>query len=249
MVTEKRTRESQVFHDLANKLMIAQSFLMEVEESGANPGLLSSELRRSYDIINRARESSCDCWKSEFEESIVRIIKTVQSMRSLNDSRCLKYFEDFLTTFFRKDPSSRSIKVMISELLPVLERLASPTYLGIFYTTNPGFDNTVDPEIEDLMINLVKNSIEARASIISIYVAVKHDHLVLIFDDDGIGVDPRILKLLKSGCAVSQKGPGRGLGLQSVRHFVDQREGFFEISSALGEGTRIVLSIPLFQEP
>lgn len=88
--------------------------------------------------------------------------------------------------------------------------------------------------IQELLTNAIKH---AQASHISIQLSRHPDHLNLILEDDGRGMDPQA------------QHSSKGLGLRSVRTRVEALQGEFTVDSRLGRGTTILIDIPLQAHP
>lgn len=78
--------------------------------------------------------------------------------------------------------------------------------------------------------NVVKH---ARANVVQIQLKYKQDSVRLEVIDDGLGFNPENVK---------QSG---GVGLQGIRERVQNSGGHFEIKSACGKGTHLMITIPI----
>jgi signal transduction histidine kinase len=88
------------------------------------------------------------------------------------------------------------------------------------------------------ILDLVQNSIEAKANYIK--VELKEDqHLCLIIQDDGCGMSEETLKQAISPFYTTRKTRKVGMGLSLIKMLTEQTEGNFEINSALGLGTTL----------
>lgn len=101
--------------------------------------------------------------------------------------------------------------------------------------------------VRQILINLISNAIRytprgsVRASI-----RWNGDALELEVTDTGIGIQPELkAAIFKPFNAGGQQGSkGAGLGLSIVKRLVDQMYGSISLVSALGEGTRFLVSLP-----
>ncbi len=88
--------------------------------------------------------------------------------------------------------------------------------------------------VQEAITNIVKH---ARAETVLIQCALGPQGVTIEIEDDGEGFDPESI----SGTAVG----GRGLGLAGIRERLDLLGGSAIIESAPGQGTRVVLTVPL----
>ncbi len=96
--------------------------------------------------------------------------------------------------------------------------------------------------MEDLslhILDIVENSIRAGAEHVSVKLNEKDGVLFLSIEDDGKGMDKRILQRVTSPFYSSKEGKKFGLGLSLLKHAVLETKGSFEINSSVGKGTRI----------
>lgn len=93
-----------------------------------------------------------------------------------------------------------------------------------------GIEEQIYRIVQEGLNNVVKH---ARAGMVQIQIFYEKDTIRLVVIDDGLGFDPDTIEL--SG----------GVGLQGIQERVQQLNGYLEIHSALGNGTRLTITIPL----
>jgi signal transduction histidine kinase len=96
-------------------------------------------------------------------------------------------------------------------------------------------DNTVEVfifrMIQELCTNVIKH---AQASEVNIYLTQQDNHEInIIVEDNGKGFDPKTITNTE------------GIGLKSIEKKVEQLGGTFNIDSAIGKGTTIVIDLPI----
>ncbi|MFT5103954.1 MAG: two-component system sensor histidine kinase DegS [Candidatus Latescibacterota bacterium] len=127
-------------------------------------------------------------------------------------------------------------------LLPAIQKLAKNASgtnklqidvqdFGLDERLENSLEITVFRIIQELVTNIIKH---ANASEASISVTQHEDSLNIIVEDDGKGFNP--LKLSKAD---------EGMGLDSIERRVEHLEGSMEVDSSEGNGTTIVIDIPL----
>ena len=90
--------------------------------------------------------------------------------------------------------------------------------------------------VQEAITNIVKH---ARAESVLIQCALGPRAVTIEIEDDGEGFDPASI----SGAAAAVGG--RGLGLAGIRERIELLGGSAIIESAPGQGTRVVLTVPL----
>lgn len=100
--------------------------------------------------------------------------------------------------------------------------------------------------------NLISNAIkyadtEKEASFIRVSVQVRKGNALIIFRDNGIGIEKSYLaKVFDMFYRATSKNEGAGLGLYIVKEAVEKLEGKIELQSHYGEGTEFKIQLPNF---
>lgn len=99
--------------------------------------------------------------------------------------------------------------------------------------------------IQQCLINLVKNAVEAMPSGGTLVVRTSFSgaHVLLAVEDTGVGIPAEIRDKVFSPF-FSTKGKGSGLGLAMIRKILDDMGGHAELASKPGAGTRVTLLLP-----
>jgi signal transduction histidine kinase len=106
-------------------------------------------------------------------------------------------------------------------------------------TTITGTHNHLHPEAETTLIRAVQEALanvqkHAQASAVQVTLSYMGDVLMLDIQDDGIGLDN-----------APPPSDGGGFGLTAMRQRVSQVGGALTIESEPGEGTTVVVQLPL----
>jgi signal transduction histidine kinase len=105
--------------------------------------------------------------------------------------------------------------------------------------------------MEQIIRNLLKNAIQATENgTIKVAVEVRQGEVLLIIEDNGIGIAPEDLSHIwdrfyqVKNQRDSNKGKGSGLGLVIVKKLVQLQGGRIDATSQLGKGTTFTISFP-----
>jgi cell cycle sensor histidine kinase DivJ len=106
--------------------------------------------------------------------------------------------------------------------------------------------------LKQISINLVANGLEftSRGGTVTIDTAVDREHLVVSVEDTGIGIAPEHVGRLGDAffqvrSSYVRTHNGAGLGLSIVKGLVKLDGGEVVIRSRVGEGTRVMVRLPL----
>lgn len=107
--------------------------------------------------------------------------------------------------------------------------------------------------MSELLLNLMDNSIKynSEGGYVWVNISKKGSAAHIVVKDDGIGISPehqdrifeRFYRVDKSR---STQTGGTGLGLSIVKHIATYHHGSVSIDSRIGEGTKITVTIPIF---
>ena len=103
-----------------------------------------------------------------------------------------------------------------------------------------------------ILINLISNAIKftPRDGVVTIGATCEAGKLVLTVEDTGVGIGaddlPRLGEaFFQARASYDRRHDGSGLGLSIVKGLVDLHGGDTDISSRLGEGTRVTVRLPI----
>ena len=104
-------------------------------------------------------------------------------------------------------------------------------------------------EMFEVLINLLKNATEAlpNGGAIRIETRLEPDGIVLYIRDNGVGIPEKDVDRVFTPFFTTNAEVGRGLGLATSRKIVDEHGGRISVTSAEGQGTAFVVSLPLLR--
>ena len=95
-------------------------------------------------------------------------------------------------------------------------------------------------EVKEVVVNLLENARNAGAGVVEIAVGPGRIQVA----DDGSGIPPDLLPRIFEP-RFSTTTSGSGLGLAIVRRLVESWGGEIEVESQVGQGTTIVVRLPI----
>ncbi len=105
---------------------------------------------------------------------------------------------------------------------------------------------------KQVLINLLSNAVKFTPSYGTVRIRVRHEGNSMMFsvEDTGIGIQPRDLQRIgepffQARGSYDRPYEGTGLGLSVVRGLVGLHGGSITMESALGEGTNVIVRLPL----
>src|SRR5204863_1892626 len=102
-----------------------------------------------------------------------------------------------------------------------------------------------------IVINLISNALKftPRGGGVTLTLQEAGEQLEMVVADTGVGIGPEDLERLgrpfEQAGDPAQKAGGSGLGLSLVRAFAQLHGGEMWIESALGEGTTVIVRMPI----
>ncbi len=108
-------------------------------------------------------------------------------------------------------------------------------------------------QLQQVFFNIIINAIQAMKDggtlLLQTDLVEEHDKPIVqvLVGDSGSGIKPEDLEAIFTPFFTT-KTQGTGLGLAICRQLVEQQGGAIEVKSRLGEGTRVVISLPVSEE-
>ena len=106
-------------------------------------------------------------------------------------------------------------------------------------------------EIYEVMVNLIKNGLEAmpHGGFLTISVARQNDHVHLTVSDSGHGIPESHFQRIFEPFFTTKGSKSSGLGLSSCYGIVKKHRGEMHVKSIPGQGTSFTIILPLAKQP
>ncbi len=203
-------------------------------------------------------------WQALARQAVHEIRNLLTPMKLLLQKNMLKYRQNQeIYSDFQKLHKHIERMEKLSNDFSSLSRLSRPDlqpvpihhWLNEFMHTNP-FPVEISISVESatviansealsiIMRNTLKNAIEADATQITIEGRKVNNQYVLKIKDNGIGMDSKTLENIFVP-EFTSKSSGMGVGMAIVKHLINSMKGDIEVFSTKGQGTTVVIYLPL----
>lgn len=233
------------------KTILKQQRIDELRKSFVNT--MIHELKRPVQALKMCVAFLNDKTMRTDEQAMDEVVR--DSMSELDN---LSAYLQKLRDMTRADDEQTQLSLSTFDLKPVVEKLIRlqhvPEGRQIFFT--PRFtDNllvTADPvHIANIISNLIENAVKYSGASVHILVdcALRDHRLTIKVTDDGIGIpaseQSRVFDKFYRGSNLPDRAlPGIGLGLSYVKLLVEAHRGVVSLTSQIGRGTTVEISIP-----
>jgi two-component system, NtrC family, nitrogen regulation sensor histidine kinase NtrY len=106
------------------------------------------------------------------------------------------------------------------------------------------FVNADEDQLKRTLINMIRNSIQAHASSLTIELSAVERSCVLRISDDGQGIEHAIIDKVFED-SFTTKHSGMGLGLSLAKRYIESIEGSIVVESSTEKGTTFLIKIPI----
>ncbi len=148
-----------------------------------------------------------------------------------------------------------TIQEILSETLPLVESFMQKNRVEM----KVNIDDVIKPlyvdryRIQTALMNIIQNALEAMPQggkiTISAQTISPNGLVAVTINDTGTGMQPDMIEKACEPFFSTRQNEGlRGLGLAIVRDIVKTHGGKMEIKSSLGQGTSIILYLPIFKD-
>jgi len=225
---EQRKFISSVSHELRTPLTTIIGYTdMLTRRQVADPEIIN----RSLNTINREGH---------------RLLRLVDNLLNVNKFDKAEF--DFKKT-------NLNIVLLLSEVVEQMQIKASQSDVVINYVSDelPEILGDYD-RLQQVFINIIHNAIKYsnRGDIIDVISAIEDNHIVVSIRDYGPGISEieqkRIFNAFYRVEEDRSRGydeGGSGLGLYIVKQIVEKHDGKIDIVSQVGEGTNIIVTLPI----
>jgi PAS domain S-box-containing protein len=245
----KITRDITERKKAQDKLMEVQKQLAESQKLDAL-GQLTGGVAHDFNNLLMIISGNIHLVRKEVNSEI-----SIRALRSIETaSQRAAALTRQLLTFARRQSVQPQTIALAERLTTIKDMLKSGLGSAVVLTLEAAPDVgaiLVDPsEFETALVNLVINARDAMTDGGSVVLEARNNRnfVEISVEDNGVGIPEDILdKVFDPFFTTKPVGKGTGLGLSQVHGFAHQAGGTISITSKLGEGTRVTMSLPRSQ--
>lgn len=176
-----------------------------------------------------------------------------------NALRAGKFIDDLLT-FTRPTPPAKvriDLTGLVEESLSLCKQQLKQKQVRIekSFPAGPLFFEGDDSQIQQVMINLILNAVQAMPQKGTITIRAGHERnngtqlIHLEIADSGTGIPEKDLAKIFDPFYTARKNKGFGLGLSISKRIIDKHNGTIRVESEAGRGTVIFIDLPFCPPP
>jgi PAS domain S-box-containing protein len=173
-----------------------------------------------------------------------------------NALRAGKFIDDLLT-FTRPTPPTKNridLVLLVEESLMLCKQQLRKKHIVVEkeFTEAPLFFEGDDSQIQQVMINLILNAVQAipEKGFIRIRAGRMREKgfeaIHLEINDSGMGIPEKDLTRIFDPFYTARKNKGFGLGLSISKRIIEKHNGSVRIESEVGRGTAVLIDLPAF---
>ncbi len=165
-----------------------------------------------------------------------------------------------LLTFARRatlSPERLSLREVVYAMESLLRRTLPANMTFVVDVPDRLFVHVDRGSLENALLNLLLNARDAmpNGGTVTIRAQARYgvhapqldvgDYVVVTVEDDGVGMAPEVASRVFEPFFTTKGSRGNGMGLSMIHGFVSQSGGAADVTSVLGQGTRVSLWFPL----
>ncbi|WP_420176295.1 sensor histidine kinase [Luteococcus sp. OSA5] len=221
-----------------------------VEQRVERPNVFGHEVRTPLALISGAAELLAEQSPGPLNERQLEFVNTIAS----NSRQVVAMAEDLLVEaqieaeIFELRPEQVELRSLVRATVREVRRItATPLVL---VDQGPPIQLWADPDLlRQALWNLVNNAVRhaGEPGRVTVEVSASEDEAILQVSDEGQGMGEEERGRLFEPYAVGQsRRPGTGLGMMITRQIVNRHGGRILVDSVPGQGTAILLALPLY---
>lgn len=168
-----------------------------------------------------------------------------------------RYKKDKQNIDFAEEQRPAMISMMLSQVLSAKRYQYKDQSVKFIDEFCPGsafvFVKVQPSHFMRMISNLINNSVEAfegKKGTVCLGINLNEGNVVITIQDNGKGMPKEVIdKILNGEVVATDKKDGHGIGLTQIRETIKYNHGVFDVKSILGEGTKMILTFPIAEQP
>lgn len=244
---EADERRAAIYHHMeySNKLASIGRLAAGVAHEINNPlAIINEKAGLLLDLVTVGPES-------DHQQRLVAAVDSI--LRSVG--RCKKVTHRLLGFARHMDVHNEPIdlEALLKEVLGFLEKEAEYRNLKVSFKIEDDLPmvNSDRGQLQQVFLNIFNNAFAAvsEGGEIGIEIAREGgDRVAITVADNGVGIPKEHLERIFEPFFTTKQGSGTGLGLSITYGIVKKLDGEIRVDSAVGEGTRFTVSLPVSQK-
>ncbi|HUQ80986.1 MAG TPA: ATP-binding protein, partial [Gemmatimonadaceae bacterium] len=195
-------------------------------------------IRLGVQHLKRAHRDGRVDYERVLDQNVGRILAEIDRLDEI-----ARAFSRYGTVPAERPPGSAIDIAAIVRDVVELERMGeSEVEWRVTGADEPAIALASGDELREVLLNVLENARLASARHVGVEVTRRNDRVEITVADDGVGIPDDVLpKIFEPH--FSTRTSGSGLGLAISRSLVDAWGGEIAVSSARGEGTRVVIAL------
>ncbi len=255
-ITERRRTEAilerdremleQLVREKSKELLAAEQEVMRIKRL-SDIGMLASFV--AHELRNPLAAISTALYNIQQKASGAPIGKHIQSIQNkITESEQIINNLLFFARIKPPQMKDTNIHTVIHECVDtVRENLKKNISFNLNTTQVYNIPVRIDPvQIREVFHNILNNACDAMhedSGTIDIQTENKHNHVRILFKDDGEGIGPEHMGKIFDPFFTT-KTKGTGLGLAVCKQILSLHEGSISVESYVGKGTNVVITLP-----
>lgn len=249
---EEAVERNMELAEINARLQAAQAQLIQSEKLGAvgqlTAGIVHDVKNPLAVIKGLAEEAAEDPDLDEFTVEALRTIRESATRANTIVTDLLKFARQSTPLIHRRD-----LRDTIQAVFRLTEYLMRKGHVTLHeeLPDQPVMATYDAQQIEQVLINLVTNAIQAMPDGGSLFVNLEHqeDDVWITVRDEGIGIPEENLgRIFDPFYTTKPEGEGTGLGLSVSYGIISQHGGKIEVESEVGQGTTFTIKLPAAED-
>jgi two-component system sensor histidine kinase HydH len=172
--------------------------------------------------------------------------------------RMNRIVQDLLDFSRQKELTMTALRVnqLVEDVLAEFEPEFKAANVRVLGELAPGLKRVLgnSAKLKQVLVNIIRNAVQAmpkggvlKVSTLAVPGRTEGEELAVRIEDNGVGIDPKIMAKIFNPFFTFGKEKGTGLGLAICRKIIEQHGGRIEVESQLGAGSVFTVFLPYGQ--